>query len=166
MPDIDIDVKRPDWDDVWLEVARIAGKRSRCVRGAIGCVLVSPTNEVVAVSYVGPPPGFLDANIDDSDCRSWCPRSSAVTLDPGYRDCVSSHAEMNAIARADFTRIRGGTAYVNGATCWMCAKGLAASGVARVVMETRIGEMHRNPAATETLLVSCGIQVENRRMDS
>lgn len=152
---------RPDWDEVWMTMANTIGNRSRCSRGSIGCVLVSSTNEVVSTSYVGPPPKFQPAQVDEtSDCRSWCERSNETDptkLDAAYLTCPSVHAEQNAVSRADFSRLKGGTAYVNAAVCWQCAKLLAAAQIERVVMYVGEGNEHRNPERTRNYLAQCGI---------
>ena len=155
--------RRPSWDDVWMSAANTVGKRSRCTRAKIGCVLVSADNRVVSVSYVGPPPLHAASNANQqSTCKDWCTRALASKpddLDPAYRDCVSSHAEQNAVARADFSLLRGGTAYVNSAVCWSCAKLLAASGVKRVVMEVLKSDEHRDPVGVSNFLADCGVDV-------
>lgn len=134
-----------------MRVAEELGKRSRCSRGKIGCVIVAPDNRPVTMSYVGPPPRFEPANFpnNQNSCVNWCPRSQPEhEPQPGYVDCVSSHAEMNALARADYSMMAGGTAYVNGAVCWMCAKALCAAGISRVVMKVHESDAHREPSRT------------------
>ena len=152
---------RPSWDKLWMNVADVAGARSLCVRAQVGCVLVSPDNHVVAVSYNGPPAAFKH---DDLPCTAWCPRARAVqcgeSLDPEYGDCLTVHAEANALARADSAQLRGGTAYVSSAACFNCAKALANSGVTRVVHRVEAAHAHREPEKTEHLLRSCGLTVE------
>lgn len=154
---------RPAWDAIWMTMAETIGQRSRCVRGSIGCVLVGRDNNVVASSYVGPPPNFQPAQVDEtSTCRDWCQRScetDPAKLDAAYLTCPSVHAEQNAVSRADFTRLRGGTAYVNASVCWQCAKLLAAAQVDRVVMLVTPGNEHRNPAKTIEYLTDCDINV-------
>jgi deoxycytidylate deaminase len=177
---------RPTWDAVWMRMADELGKRSRCFRGDIGCVLVSVDNQVVAATYVGPPPTFEPADdtkryeearaslpslnlkqvfpasepMSMTDCRAWCPRAQPDHVpEEGYVDCVSSHAEMNAVSRADWSRLQGGTAYVNGAVCFQCAKLLAACGVSRVVMKVLESDSHRRPQRSIDYLKECGISV-------
>lgn len=146
---------RPTWDVIWMQTARAMAERSRCVRAQVGCVLVSRDNRVIASSYNGPPPGMMVIG----DCVNWCPRSQAEehALEPGYTDCCASHAEMNAVARADFTQLQGGTAYVTGSVCYTCAKLLAASNVGLVVMIVRESEGYRSPKKSMQLLADCGI---------
>jgi dCMP deaminase len=151
MPDRD----RPSWAEIWMQTARAMAERSRCVRAQVGCVLVSQDNRVIASSYNGPPPGMTVLG----DCVNWCPRaqSEGHVLEPGYTDCCASHAEMNAVARADFTQLQGGTAYVTGSVCYTCAKLLAASNVGLVVMIVRGSESYRSPKKSMQLLAECGI---------
>lgn len=154
-------MSRSSWDMVWMQMAVTVGARSRCSRGAIGCVLVGSDNQVVSVSYVGPPPNYAPAQVDTTtNCRSWCERSvetDPTKLDAAYSTCPSVHAEQNAVSRADFSRLKGGTAYCNGAVCWQCAKLLAAAQVSRVVMVVKESDNHRNPQKTLDYLKDCGI---------
>jgi deoxycytidylate deaminase len=81
-----------------------------------------------------------------------------------YDDCVSIHAEMNAIAYADRSSMEGGTMYVTSTVCWSCAKVIANSGIRNVVMvgDPEHNYSHRNIDRTIEFLKSCGIGVEVR----
>lgn len=151
-------MNRPDWDEVWMNVADDIGARSRCVRAQVGCVIVSEDNRVLSTSYNGPPPG-MDV---EGDCSNWCPRamSDGTDLDPHYDDCVAAHAEANGIARANFTEMKGATAYVSTSSCKGCAKSVATAGVARLVHRVGNGDGHRSPAKTEQFLRDCGVTVD------
>lgn len=151
---------RPSWDETWMIVANNLGQRSRCSRGAIGCVIVSSDNRVLAASYVGPAKDFKPANYKpDTDCTSWCPRSQpGAEIDPSYGNCISCHAEQNAIARCQGDP-SGGTIYVNGSICVNCAKLVAAAGIARVVMIVHSADAHRNPDQVMKFLQVCQIEV-------
>lgn len=130
-------VPRPTWDEVYMEFAEIMKRRSRCSRDQVGCVIVTADNRVAAASYNGPPPGATESGKrpvpPTGRCNEWCPRATNPVRDPAYADCYSNHAESNAIARADFTDIKGGTVYVTSTPCVSCAKNVAACGVGRVV---------------------------------
>lgn len=153
-------INRSTWDKVWMSTADAIGLRSRCYRADIGVVFVSADNQHIIAGYVGPPPNFWPANDEpESDCRQWCPRSQdGHELQPGYVDCVSCHGEMNAAARAD-ERFIGGTAYVNGAMCFTCAKVTAACRLARVVMKINPSDLHRKPEDVIQFLTRSGIKV-------
>ena len=153
---------RLTWDAVWMAHADNIGRRSRCNRADIGCVLVSPDNRTSTAGYVGPPADYAPAADDTTTCIDWCPRAQpGHTLQPGYEDCCSCHAEMNAAANATLIGggvFVGGTAYVNAVVCFTCVKVLAAQRLARVVM--RGGDPHRNPSKTITYLEAAGLQVD------
>ena len=150
---------RPDWDTVWMSIAYNIGRRSRCDGRQIGAAIVSTDNSYVVVGYNGPPGGFPVE--DGTTCQSWCPRRQNDDLTPGYDNCVSVHAETNAIAKADRTRVEGGTLYVTSAICWDCGKVVANSGVARVVMQVDwTADAHRWPSRTIEFLRECGMIVE------
>lgn len=158
---------RPTWDDTWLMMARIIGHRSRCDRRRVGAIIVGVRNEIEASSYNGPPAGWRDEFflIEDSlqGCLLWCERAQhaadALILPGTYHTCPSLHAEANALLRADRTKIEGGTIYVSSAVCHDCAKLVANSGLARVVMDVLPGDAHRDPAGVEAYLRTCGLLV-------
>lgn len=157
--DIEIPDNRPSWDTVWMSVAYTIGKRSRCDSRGIGAVIVSADNAYSVLGYNGPPAGLRLE--DGSTCSSWCPRRLEDDQTRSYDNCVTVHAETNAIAKADRTRIEGGTLYVTSAICWDCGKVVANSGIARVVCRVDWKrDAHRDPERTIDFLRQCGITVE------
>lgn len=138
MPDGD---ERPTWDQVNMAFAEIAATRSRCSRDQVGCFIATADNLPAAASYNGPPSRATETGAIPKvgKCIKWCPRAISAAAgdvsDPSYADCYSNHAESNAIARASWTDISGGTAYVTSTPCLTCAKGLAAAQLGRVVFK-------------------------------
>lgn len=148
---------RPSWDEIWMSFSDSISRRSKCTRAQVGSVLVSEDQTVLSASYNGPPPGFQA----DGPCTAWCPRACGVGgTGASYDNCPSVHAEVNAIARADHSRIKGATVYTNRSTCIGCAKALAAAGVVRVVHRVTEDDMHRDPDGVEEFLRQCGVVVE------
>lgn len=140
-----------------MSFADSIGRRSKCSRAQVGCVIVSSGQSVLSASYNGPPPEYPA----DGSCALWCPRARGEGgLGSTYDNCPSVHAEINAIARADHSKISGATVYINRASCIGCAKALAAAGVKVVVHRVGEDDMHRNPDATEDFLRLCGIEVQ------
>jgi dCMP deaminase len=135
------DDRRPTWDDVYMAFADTIGRKSRCTRDKVGCVIVTADNRVAAACYNGPPPRATETGAipDAGMCIKWCKRAQAAArgdvLDHFYADCPSNHAESNAIARANWTDIAGGTAYVTSTLCIACAKNIASAGLGRVVFK-------------------------------
>jgi len=149
--------ERPSWDAIWMSFADSIARRSKCSRAQVGSVLVSGDQSVLSASYNGPPPNYPA----EGSCVSWCPRARGEGgTGSSYDNCPSVHAEVNAIARADHSRISGATVYTNRSTCYGCAKTLAAAGVVRVVHRVTNDDLHRDPDAVEEFLRTCGVVVE------
>lgn len=146
---------RPTWDETWMAMAEIIAKRSKCSRAQIGCVIVAGDQTVVAASYNGAPPNM----VTDGSCSHWCPRAINGDADTDYTSCVSSHAEMNAIARSDWSRLKEATVYTTGTTCYNCAKLIAGAGVTRLVHAVRDTDTHRDPLGVESRLKAYGVEV-------
>lgn len=147
---------RDSWEVTWIEVAHAIAGRSLCVRDQVGAVIVDANQRIVATGYNGPPSGFCH---NEMVCDAWCPRSHGDELSRDYSDCVSLHAEANAISAARLEARQDATLYVTSHVCFGCAKLIANSGVAHAVVHATDSSPHRNPAASYELLRSCGIAV-------
>jgi len=150
-------MSRPDWDEIWMGVSDTIALRSKCSRAQVGCVIVDKDQNVLSASYNGPPSNFPA----EGSCLDWCPRGRGEGgVGADYENCPSVHAEVNSIARVDRSRTVGATAYVTRASCYSCAKALAAAGIVKLVHRVDEIDMHRNPEETEKFLRECGITVE------
>ena len=140
-----------------MTVAQSISRRSECVRAGIGAVIVGADQRIVATGYNGPPAGFASEFAVVGRCENFCPR--AFMSEPGisYENCVSVHAEMNAIAYADRSRMQGGSLYVTGSICWDCAKVVANSGISRVLF---IADRDRDTTKVVTFLFRSGLEAE------
>lgn len=76
-----------------------------------------------------------------------------------YTNCVSIHAELNALLFADRRDYENGTIYVTRACCWDCGKVIANSGLNRAVMRVIPEDEHREPDKTIAFLRDCGLEV-------
>jgi dCMP deaminase len=161
------------WDETWMMVADDVALRGSCSKAQHGAVIVSSENRIVATGYNGPPAG-LTADVFDPahlgsvlsrpvTCERDCERAAKTRvgepLCPGYTDCLSIHAEANALLFCDRRDRANGTIYVNGASCYSCAKLIANSGLARVVYRVLASESYRAPARSVDLLVNSGLAV-------
>lgn len=147
---------RPSWDETWLAVAQTVAQRSLCARAKVGAVIVDPTNQYVVTGYNGPPSGYVHGS---QPCGIWCRRSGTLSPAPDYTDCVTIHAESNALLKSDYTARRGGTIYTTSHVCWGCAKLIANSGLSRVVVESDAAHNHRDPMTSYRFLQECGLEV-------
>lgn len=123
--------QRPDWDTYFLSIATVVSSRSDCRRSRVGAVLVDREHRIYSTGYPGVAPGAPGC------LAGACPRGklSADQCPPGsdYRNCISTHAEVNALVRAEWSRNPGSTMYVTRQPCDWCDKVIAASGVVRAV---------------------------------
>lgn len=122
---------RMSWNEYFLGIAKAVAKRADCRRAQHGCVLVKD-NRIVSAGYNGVRAG------DERSCFAGdCPRGLLTNEEcrslSSYENCISSHAEQNAVAYSDWASTRGATAYITGKNCDMCRKLLLAAGIAQVV---------------------------------
>ena len=132
----DTEPYRPNWDDYFMAMARLAATRSTCDRLAAGAVIVK-NKRIISTGYNGSPPGL--AHCDDV----------GHLLEDGH--CVRTiHAEHNAIlqaATAPGASTTGSTMYTKYTFCIHCAKYIIAAGIVRVVY----GKIYRNAKAMDYL---------------
>jgi dCMP deaminase len=149
-----------------MEMATSLARRSKCVRRQVGAVIISPDNSQVWVGYNGPPSEWTPAihPILDTSCDRWCERSKLSNLGrtmASYDNCITIHAEKNALLKSDPTLRRGGKIYVTSFPCWDCAKAIANSGIIHVVTRyDRVADEHRMPRQTMDMLADSGLEVE------
>lgn len=139
----------------FLEVAKQIGAKSLCTRAKVGAVLVKD-NIIVSSGFNTPPIRFITGGLD---CTFWCKRSTQQPDSScGYGlDCPTVHAEAYCIIRANQDELRDSTLYVTDSPCADCAKLIAASGIAKVVLLTNQVATHRPDC--KDFLNSCGVQV-------
>lgn len=133
-------IVRPDWDDYFIRIAHAVAARSDCRRASVGAVIVDVNRRIVSTGYVGTFPG------QDGCLEGACPRGklSHQECAPGtaYGNCISFHAEVNALLYSDRSRHDGGTVYVTREPCDWCAKLIGASGLVRSVWCDMTGRLH------------------------
>jgi dCMP deaminase len=122
-------MKRPAWDEYFMEITRLVARRSTCLRRSVGAILVKDKN-ILATGYNGAPSGV--AHCLDVGCL----RERMAVL-PGERHelCRGLHAEQNAIIQAakHGTNINGATLYCTTMPCIICSKMLINAGIQRIV---------------------------------
>ncbi|MFT6879515.1 MAG: dCMP deaminase [Psychromonas sp.] len=106
---------KPDFDDIFMELAINLAKRSHCVRAQVGAVLTSETR-IISIGYNGPPSGTHNCDVDFGE--DGCPRDSKGSCS------LALHAEQNAIlyAAKNGGKIEDGTLYVTLSPCISCAR--------------------------------------------
>ena len=123
--------KRPNWDEYFMEVAKLTATRSTCLRRQVGAVIVKDRH-IIATGYNGAPRG-----LSHCDERGGCLRQElGVPSGQRHELCRALHAEQNAIIQAATLgqSIEGGTIYITHQPCAICSKMIINSGIKRIVV--------------------------------
>ena len=126
------EIKRPSWDEYFMEMAVLTAKRSTCLRRNVGAVIVKDKH-VVASGYNGAPTGL--AHCDE---MGGCLRQQlGVPSGQRHELCRALHAEQNAIiqAAAQGNSINGAAIYVTHHPCIICAKMIINAGIKKVYIK-------------------------------
>jgi dCMP deaminase len=117
---------RPDFDDIFMELAVNLAKRSHCIKKHVGAVLTKDTR-IISIGYNGPPAGTHNCDIEFPE--NGCARDSKGSCS------LALHAEQNAILYAvkNNTSVEGSTLYVTLSPCLACARIIFSMGISKVV---------------------------------
>ncbi len=119
-------MSRPDFDDIYMELAVNLAKRSHCIKKHVGAVLTKDTR-IISIGYNGPPAGTHNCDVEFPG--EGCARDSKGSCS------LALHAEQNAILYAvkNNTSVEGSTLYVTLAPCLACARIIFSMGISEVV---------------------------------
>ena len=131
-------IKRPTWDEYFIEIAQVVAKRSTCIRRFYGSVIVKD-RILISTGFNGSARG--EANCVDVGL---CVREKLkVPKGERYELCVAVHAEQNAIINGDPVKMKNATIYIagfnfdgtiaSGAPCLMCRRMIKNAMIERVV---------------------------------
>lgn len=123
---------RPDWDEYFMEIAEVVGKRATCLKRKVGAILVKDKH-ILSTGYNGAPRGLKSC-----DEIGTCLRAE-MKVPSGQRHelCRGLHAEQNAVIQAAFhgVKVEGATMYCNFLPCVICTKILINAGIKRIVFK-------------------------------
>ena len=144
-------VKRPGWDEYFMNIAQVAAARSSCSRRQVAAVIVKD-KRVISTGYNGTPRGVR--NCDDGGC----PRcNSDVKSGHGLTDCLCCHAEENAIVQAACHGISVDKSilYTTFSPCLLCAKMIINAGIKEVIFHAR----YSIDDVSSNLLAEAGVEL-------
>jgi dCMP deaminase len=117
---------KPDFDDIFMELAVNLAKRSHCIKKHVGAVLTKDTR-IISIGYNGPPQGThnCDEEWPETGCASDSKGSCSLAL----------HAEQNAIVYAvqNKASVEGSTLYVTLSPCLPCARIIYSMKIEKVI---------------------------------
>ncbi len=137
-------IKRPSWDQYFMDFALLARSRATCIRRGVGAVIVRD-RQILTTGYNGAPRGMPHAD------QVGCIRDKmGVPSGQRHEICRGLHAEQNAIIQAAYQGIciRGADLYCTTAPCSICIKMIVNAGIPRVYyLEEYQDDLSRDIAA-------------------
>jgi len=126
-----VKIKRPSWDEYFLNIANLVATRSTCLRRKVGAVVVK-NKQILATGYNGAPTGIV--HCDEAGCLR---QQLGVPSGQRHELCRALHAEQNAFLQAarHGVNLTDSTLYITTQPCSICAKMLINAGVKKIVME-------------------------------
>jgi len=123
------EVQRPNWDEYFMDIAKVVASRSNCMKRKVAAIIVKD-KRVVSTGYNGTPRGTRNCN------EGGCPRCNSLAASGTNLDeCLCSHGEENAIVQASYhgVSLKDAVIYTTFAPCLMCAKMIINSGIREVI---------------------------------
>jgi len=128
---------RPDWNEVWMNIAREVSRRSADEKFKVGSIVVTGDNtQVLSLGYNGDHSG-------GPNCRE--------SNEPGESGFI--HAEMNALIKLDYNNLKKRVMYITLSPCRLCAKAIVNAGISEVVYD----EEYRDTSGLD-ILSNAGIK--------
>jgi len=154
LPQLMSSFHRPDWDEYFMNIARVVATRSNCIKRKVAAIIVKD-KRVISTGYNGTPRGARNCN------EGGCPRcNSMAESGTALEECLCSHGEENAITQAAYhgTSVKGATLYTTYAPCLLCTKMIVNSGISEVVYNKNYPLNER----AMNLLKECGVSVRQQ----
>lgn len=123
------------WDEYFMAVAKLAGRRSKDPSTQVGACIVNENNKIIGSGYNGMPNGVDDGHVP------WA--REGPYLETKYAYVV--HAELNAILNCVLTDQRNCRIYVSLFPCNECAKAIIQSGIKHVIY---LSDKHKHKDST------------------
>lgn len=124
-------VKRPTWDEYFLDIAGLVAKRSTCLRRGVGAVLVKD-RRILATGYNGAP-----SKIEHCSTAGCVREKLKIPSGERHELCRGLHAEQNAFLQAALhgTSLKDAILYSTTQPCIICAKMVINAGIKEVVIK-------------------------------
>lgn len=129
---------RPEWDDYFIEIAKVVSSRSTCLRRRYGAVIVKD-RVIISTGYNGSPRGIKNC-IDLNKCTR---QEQNIPSGERYELCEAVHAEQNAIINGPPERMKNAIIYIagfeeddsfaDGRPCKLCDRMIRNSQISKIV---------------------------------
>lgn len=152
--------KRPDWDEYFMNIAKVVSTRGNCIRRKVAAVIVSD-RRIISTGYNGTPRGIKNC------FEGGCPRcASDAPSGEKLGECICAHAEENAIVQAAYhgIAVKGSTLYCTLSPCLMCTKMIINAGIIEVVYDEEYLFTEQSKSLFHTANILCR-QLKRAPMD-
>jgi len=139
---------RPDWDNYFIEIAKVVSTRSTCMRRQYGAVIVKD-RVIISTGYNGSPRG-LENCVDIDTCIR---KEQNIPSGERYELCEAVHAEQNAIINGPPDRMKGSVIYIagfeedkslaGGKPCKLCDRMIRNAQITKVVCLDKDGSLKK-----------------------
>ena len=139
------------WDEYFMGVAALSGRRSKDPSTQVGACIVSQDNKILSMGYNGFPKGCSDDEF---------PWGKEHELDDPYnaKYFYSTHSELNAILNYRGGSLEGAKLYVSLFPCNECAKAIIQSGIKTIVYDCDKYENTPSVIASKRMLDAAGVR--------
>lgn len=123
---------RPNWDQYFINIAKLTSERSNCIKRRVGCVIVKD-KRILSLGYNGTPANTL--NCYQGGCKRCMDQyNESDKIAAKHLDlCMCLHAEENAILFVSKTDLQDSTIYITLIPCISCVKKILQCQIKRVV---------------------------------
>lgn len=146
--------KRADyisWDEYFMGVADLSGRRSKDPNTQVGACIVSDDNKILSMGYNGFPRGCSD------DEFPW--GKEKETTDPySAKYLYVTHSELNAILNYRGGSLEGSKLYVTLFPCNECAKAIIQAGIKTIVYKEDKYPDSPSVRASKRMLNAAGVR--------
>jgi dCMP deaminase len=141
---------RPSWDNYFMDITMLVGKRSTCLRRAVGAVIVKD-KRILSTGYNGAPTGIRHC------LETGCLREQ-LNIESGQRHelCRGIHAEQNAIIQAAYhgVSVKEASLYCTNLPCSICAKMIINAGIRKIYYQSGYAD-----ALSHEMLQEAGVEI-------
>lgn len=141
---------RPSWDSYFMDITMLVGKRSTCLRRAVGAVIVKD-KRILSTGYNGAPTGIRHC------LETGCLREQ-LNIESGQRHelCRGIHAEQNAIIQAAYhgVSVKEASLYCTNLPCSICAKMIINAGIRKIYYQSGYAD-----ALSREMLQEAGVEI-------
>lgn len=147
--------KRADyisWDEYFMGVADMSGRRSKDPNTQVGACIVSDDNKILSMGYNGFPKGCSD------DEFPWNREQDDDTDPYSTKYLYVTHSELNAILNYRGGSLDGSKIYVTLFPCNECAKAIIQAGIKTVIFKEDKYPDSPSVRASKRMLNAAGVR--------